>query len=69
MVDGESVIDAASEVDIYGVVHLFGREANEDVGGGLHLDLSQMCRELGLSQVILRTTYVTSREDILRAIQ
>lgn len=28
-----------------------------------------MCREVGLSQIILRTTYVTPRDDVLRSIQ
>ena len=40
MVDSEGVGDAATHVDIYGVVHLIGCEADEDIGGGFNLDFS-----------------------------
>ena len=40
MVDREGVINASTNVDVYGVNHLSGRQANEDIGGGFNLDLS-----------------------------
>ena len=66
MVDGEGVINAAADVDIDGIIDVLGCEADEDVGGGLGLNLSKMSRELGLPGVVPRATCVTSSEDTLR---
>ena len=40
MVDSERIINAAADVDIYGVIHVLGCDADYNVGGCLDLDLS-----------------------------